>query len=505
MDKRTVTRRDLLGYGAAGTAAFLTGLPSLAGAASHWGIGKKAKNIIFCVADGMSVAVPTMLDQYLRLTTGKGSFWSSLMSQEYAVNGLQDTRSLTGPVTDSSAASSSWGSGVHIWNGAVNWLPDGSKGIELRTLFDLMKNEGKIKTGLVSTATITHATPAGFAICHDNRDEEEVIASKYLATKPDVLLGGGDTFFSAGRRKDKTDLYARIAASGYSIVKNSGELASVPTGKPLLGVFSDGHMPYTVDQIHDMKLGLQVPTLAKMAMTAISMLDGSNGFFLQVEGARVDHGGHINDFAAQLFDQMAFDEAVAAIVNWALKDGETLVVITSDHGNGNPGLAGAGIEYADSGNGLLKAQNMTCSFGPLLAAIKSKPDVDNVIGQVKDKYAIELRNDEAQFVVDGVEKSTFLSKVEVFGEDFSHLAIALSNHTHVNYMTHAHTSDHVLVTAVGPGCEQFFGLTQNVSYFDAFLSHREIVWKNPTVSFEDAQKHYSKPKADLALTQPHWM
>jgi len=466
MAKRTLTRRDLLSYSTVGAAAIMAGKPSFAAASAPWGSKKQAKNIIVCVADGMSVAVPTMLDQYQTLTTGKGSYWRWLMNQDFVVNGLQDTRSLTGPVTDSSAASSAWGSGVHIWNGAVNWLPGGEHGIELRSLFEIMKSEARMKTGLVTTASITHATPAGFAICHNSRDEEWVIAEKYLALAPDILMGGGDKFFAADKRKDKVDLYSKFTAAGYSVARNLGAMDAASGNKRLLGIFSSGHMPYTVDQNHDPNLAALTPTLAQMALKAMKGLDNGKGFVLQVEGARIDHGGHTNDLAAQLFDQLAFEDAVKAVCEWALNDGETLVVITSDHGNGNPGLAGAGDEYFAAAEGLLKAQTMTCSFAPILGAIRANPDTNTVIETVKSKYQIELTKDEAQFVVDGVKKEGFISTVEVFGEDFSHLAIALSNHTHVNYMTHAHTSDHVMVTALGPGCENWSGLTQNVSYFD---------------------------------------
>lgn len=503
--KHGFSRRDLLAYGTAGATAFLAGMPGIAAAEAYWGRGKKPKNIIFCVADGMSAAVPSIADQYLRLTTGKGSYWTELMNQDYSVNGLQDTRSLTGVVTDSSAASSAWGCGVHIWNGAVNWLPGGSSGIELRTLMDLLKKEGKMRTGLVTTASITHATPAGFAVCHANRDEEWTIAEKYLKLAPDVLMGGGDKFFAPDKRKDKLDLYKKFEAAGYALAKNAGEMEAASPSKRLLGVFSNGHMPYTVEMMHDTKLGIQVPTLATMAKKAISRLEGGPGFLLQVEGARVDHGGHTNDFAAQLFDQIAFDEAVKTVVEWALKDGDTLVVVTSDHANGNPGLAGAGDEYADSTEGLLKYQNVTCSFGPLLTALKAKVDVDNVTGQLKNLYSIELTKDEAQFVVDGLNKTTANKGIEVFDQDFCNLAMAISNHTHVAYMTHAHTSDHVMVTAVGPGCEFFQGVTRNISYFDHMLSCRDLKHTNPTVSFDDAKKHYLKDKALRAEAAPHWV
>ncbi|MBS1721433.1 MAG: alkaline phosphatase [Armatimonadetes bacterium] len=501
MARQSVTRRDLLTYGAAGAGALLAGLPNPARAAESWGRVKRAKNIIFCVADGMSAAVPTMLDHYLQATAGRTSLWTSLMNEEYAVNGLQDTRSLTGMVTDSSAASSAWGSGVHIWNGAVNWLPGGKEGVALRPLLDIMKSEGKMRTGLVTTATVTHATPAGFAICHNNRDEEWVIADRYLAANIDVLMGGGEKFFASSGRKDKVDLKGKFAGKGFTLADDRDAMLSAH-GK-LLGLFASGHVPYTIDRDHDEKLQKTVPTLAEMATKAIQLLDGADGFILQVEGARVDHGGHGNDFAAQLFDQMAFDEALKAIVEWALVDGETLVVITSDHGNGNPGLGGAGDEYYDSTAGLLKYQGFKCSFGPVMTAIKAEPTVATIQGTVEDKFGVQLTSQEASLVASGLKKRSEINVIDVFSQDFSALAMVLSNHTHVGYMTNAHTSDHVLVTAIGPGCEEFHGLTSNVSYFQKFLSHRELKHQNPSVDYETAKAHYVK--AGTVRAEDHWL
>src|SRR5688500_9496399 len=150
------TRRQLLATGAAGLAGCALAGPTKETATK--GPAKKAKNIIFCVADGMAAQTMSIGDQFQKLTAGKSSYWAWLMEQDGVVNGLQETRSLSSVVTDSSAASSTWGSGRRIWNGQVNMYPDGTA---LRTLHDLMHDAG-MRTGLVTTTTITHATPAGF-------------------------------------------------------------------------------------------------------------------------------------------------------------------------------------------------------------------------------------------------------------------------------------------------------------------------------------------------------
>ena len=302
MSLNKFSRRSLLGAGALGAVSLIGSNAEAVVSAKP----KRAKNIIFCVSDGMSMGVPTMVDHLSQIRDRRNSYWAWLIKQPWAVTGLQDTRSLNSVVTDSSAASSSWGSGSHIWNGMVNMLPDKT---ELRTLTQLMIAAG-VKCGLVTTATITHATPAGFCVNHLWRDEEEKIAEHYLTSGVDVLMGGGDKFFDGVKRKDKMDLYAKFAAAGYAVVKDSASLAS-SNSKRVLGIFSDGHIPYTIDRDNDPALQATVPTLADMAKAAIAKLKGGkNGFLLQIEGARIDHAAHTDDLAAQLFDQIAFEEAV---------------------------------------------------------------------------------------------------------------------------------------------------------------------------------------------------
>ncbi|MCO5295410.1 MAG: alkaline phosphatase [Fimbriimonadaceae bacterium] len=488
MDKREVTRREILLGGATAWGAAALSPLSLAQARSP----KRARNVIFCVSDGMSAGVPTMVDHLSLTNRGRNSYWGWLMQQPFATNGLQDTRSLNSLVTDSSAASSAWGSGRHIWNGQVNMFPDGTK---LATLAQLLHDKG-VRVGLASTATITHATPAGFAVNCMSRDDEAAIAERYLADEAvDVLLGGGARFFDASSRKDKRDLTGEFARLGFEVCRSRGELLS-STNQRLLGLFASGHVPYTVDRQNSPQLNATVPTLAEMTGIAIDRLSsGSDGFVLQVEGARIDHGAHSNDLAAALYDQMEFEEAVKIAVDFAQKDGQTLVVVTSDHGNGNPGLNGAGAEYIDSTAGLLLVNNMRASYGELFAKIPQRFTATQLQDAVKEWLGIELTAAEADAVVAaGGGASPF--KESIFYRSLNAtLAVILGNHTKVTWTSTNHTSDHVLVTAIGPGREAFAGLTQNTSMFDIILAAKGLKHSNPTMTFEQAKPLYEKWKS----------
>lgn len=491
-----LSRRQWLG-GAAG----LVGAGLLGSKANGWGDlddapiakGKKPKNIIFCVVDGMPLSCLTIVDHLRQINEGKRSYWSWLMDQPNVVNGLQDTRSLSSVVTDSSAASSAWGSGSHIWNGMTNMLPDKT---ELMTLTKLMAAKG-VACGLVTTATMTHATPSGFAISCVNRDLEALIAEKYLDSGVSVFLGGGDRFYSASARKDKRDLYAEFAAKGFMVIKDRDSMLPAKSDK-LLGIFSSGHVPYTVDRNHSLPLQRSTPTLSEMTEVALRNLKGKkNGFLLQVEGARVDHGGHANDLAAMINDQIAFEDAVKTCIDFAMKDGETLVIITADHATGGLTLNGAGDEYIESTDGLKRIANLHASYSGVTPALMANKTTQNAKDVFKDKYELEITDDEAQVVVDALNGKFALGESIFFRGLTSTLGAVIGNHTKTTFTSANHQSDHVLVSAYGPGSELCAGLTQNTEFFGIMCGFKGITHKNPTMTFEQAMPLYEKLQKEL--------
>ncbi len=479
-----LTRRSFLGSVAAGLTASACGAPEQAKK-------KEAKNIIFCVADGMAMSVPTIVNDIRLARTGKQSYWCSLLSEPYATVGLQATRSLSSVVTDSSAASSTWGCGRRIWNGQVNMFPDGTS---LRTLGQIVKEKG-MKVGLVTTTTATHATPSGFVASIANRGNEAGIAVQYLEREVDVVLAGGDRFFSPTVRTDKRDLYGDFANAGYKVVKDRASMTGLKAPK-LLGVFSNSHVPYTIDRDDSADIQAKVPTLAEMASCAIENLRGSsNGFLLQIEGGKVDHAGHAADVAGMVFDQMAFEDAVKVAVDFALQDGETLVIITADHATGGPALNGSGDEYWDSTAGMMSIMNAKGSFDIVMPKLRANATLAGVKDVVKAMYGHEIKEAEAQALVDSMANKHPLMVSEFTRTINMTLAAVLSNYCKVGFTCQNHTSDHVLVTAVGPGSEQCGGLTENVKFFDMILATHGWSYSNPTMTLEEAMRHRGKLQA----------
>lgn len=488
-----LSRRSLLGTGIAGAAGIASGAGAFASLQGMGSKQSKIKNIIFLVVDGMAMQTLGIVDILSQLNGGKSSYWGWLMDQKFVTNGLQATRSLNSVVTDSAAASSAWGSGQHIFNGMINMYPDQTA---LKTLTTLMHEKG-VRTGLVTTTTITHATPSGFAISIVNRDLEPIIAEKHLTSGVDVLMGGGNRHFAGDKRKDKRDLYPEFEKAGYTVVKNREALMETKS-KKVLGIFSDSHLPFSVDRNNSPELQKTVPTLAEMTKHAIDNLkDSKNGFLLQVEGGKVDHAGHANDLASLVYDQIAFEEAVKVAVEFALKDKETLVIITADHATGGPSLNGMGEEYADSNKGILTVNGMKASYEVLARKFGASPTADSVRDIVKADLGLELSAAEAAAIVAGQKGQGPFNISGFLKASGMTMANILGNHTAVTWTSGNHTAEHVMVTALGPGSEMIKGLTRNVEFFDLMLAAKGIKHKNPTMDYATAQGHYEKMKVSL--------
>lgn len=353
---------------------------------------KTAKNIIFLVSDGMSQGTLTMGDLYCKRILGRSSHWFRLYEQRKVQRGLMDMASANSMITDSAAASSSWGSGFRVKNGALNV---GVNGEEYTSIWKKFKNAGK-KAGCVTTVPITHATPAGFLTSSKSRNSQEDIAENYAKENYDVLMGGGSKFFDPNARKDKKDLFATFKNKGYTVAKNRAEMLSAKSDKPILGTFYDDALPYTVDRENIKDLANQIPTLAEMTEKALEILKNSpKGFVLQVEGGKVDWAAHANCIAGLLRDQVAFDEAVAVAVTFAEKNPDTLVIMTSDHGNANPGL----IYGKEADKNFESLQHFTHTNEWILNGFTADSTLSQVIERIEFANKFRITEEEANYIL----------------------------------------------------------------------------------------------------------
>ncbi|MEN3000923.1 MAG: alkaline phosphatase [Armatimonadota bacterium] len=489
-----LTRREMLRLSVAGAAGLaLTPLTTPQRRTRNAG---RVRNIIFMVSDGMSAGVPSLADEFGKLVRGKGSFWYQLLQSREVTHGFFDMASLDSPVTDSSSASSAWGSGSRIFNGWLNMLPDGTR---LTPIAQIVKAAGK-KVGLVTTTRITHATPAGFAAVQRRRDEEDDIATQYLDLV-DVLMGGGLRHYDPNLRADKRDLISEYTRKGYTFWNRREQVLSDARPDKVLGLFYNSHLPFTLDHLNSEELKRQVPTLAEMTRKALEILSRSpNGFLLQVEGGRVDHAAHANDAAAILWDQLAFDDAIEVIYNFAARRDDTLVIITSDHGNSNPGLNGMGPEYRQSRACFERLALAKCSFEQLPQHLQQRTP-DAVREVIKAQIGIEITREEAEALA-----SALANRMPpVWNRQHQNLngllGQILSNYNGIGWTGTSHTADYVWLTAFGTGREEFHGLLRNTEAFYKMLKLFGLSHKNPSMTPQEARKYLSRrPAPEL----PHW-
>lgn len=308
------------------------------------------RNLIFMVSDGMG---PTSLS----LTRSFRQFQSGLPVDDILVLdqhliGSSRTRSTSSLITDSAAGATAFSCGYKSYNGAISVLPDHTP---CGTVMEAAKKAGYM-TGLVVTTRITDATPACFAAHVNVRDEEDNIARQMIGDHPlghvvDLMLGGGRCHFlpntTAGScRQDDVDVIKMAKDNGYSYVDDRSGFDGLDFGGavklPMLGLLASTDIPYEIDRrfVDDV-----YPSLEEMARTALKALseatrDSEQGFFLMIEGSRIDHAGHGNDPAAQVHEVMGYDKAFAAALDFLNKDEvQGVIVGTSDHETG--GLATA--------------------------------------------------------------------------------------------------------------------------------------------------------------------
>lgn len=512
MTRQPLGRREFLGA---------TGALALAGGglealhAAQQNPGTRPRNIIWMVADGMSPSVLPLSEHFSRLVRGKGLLWQTLIERPEARRGWMDEASLDSLVTDSSSSSSCWGSGARIFNGWVNVLPDGTA---LTPIAQIAREKRK-RVGLVTTATVTHATPAGFAASVKRRDDEHLIAEQYLDSV-DVILGGGLRFFDPAARADKRDLVSAFRQKGYAYAATRGELQEL-VGSRMLGLFSASHMPYTLDHRASRNAQAMVPTLAEMTTTALgSLASSANGFLLQVEGGRVDHAAHANDAASMVWDMIAFDEALEVVLRFCEKHPETLVVVTSDHGNANPGLVGMGHEYTESTRCFERLARINSSFyaiSPRLggnseytmksaaatADTRPTPPPDRVQELARLHFGFELAQDEVDLLRKAGSGAKKLNINRQFDSLSSLLGQVVSNHTGIGWTGSTHTSDYTLVTALGPGSERFDGFIRNTDVFPHLTALMDSHFRNPSMDPGKAGQ-FKQAAGLLRRERPDW-
>lgn len=430
---------------------------------------KKAKNIIFIVSDGMSTGTLNMMDIYLSRKTGKGSNWLQLYKDNRVNRALMDMASASSIVTDSAAASSSWGCGYRINNGALNMGPNGEAHLPIWQKF---KKVGKM-AGCVTTVPITHATPAGFCINSKRRNDQEFIAEEYLQQGFDVMMGGGNNYFAANHRKDKRDMYQEFAAKGYQVVKTRNEMLTANSGKSILGIFDNDGLSYSKDRENSKELTEKIPTLGEMTQKAIEMMKNHpQGFVLQVEAGKVDWAAHGNDIAGLIYDQAAHDEAIKVAIDFAEKNNDTLVIITTDHGNSNPGIIYG--KYANENFDSIQNYKHTNEW--ILNGFGKETSISQIKERIEYANNFTATDEEAKLILG------YYSNLEVAQDGlynprhlpFEAFAQIQKQHNSVGWISMDHSADYVELALFGPGSNLLKPFIKNTELHYLMLEAAEV-------------------------------
>ncbi len=279
---------------------------------------QKPKNIILLIGDGMGLA---------QITAGLYSNNNFLNIERFQIIGLHKNYSFDNLVTDSAAGATAFSCGVKTYNGAIGVDSDT---ISLKTILEEASEQG-LKTGLVASSSITHATPASFAAHNKSRSNYEEISIDMVDSGTDIMIGGGKNYFNK-RTIDNRDLYAELKSSGYTIsdysIQDFQNVDFNNIGDKFVYLTADGE-PTSFDKGRK----YLVPA-SERAIEFLNTKSKGKGFFMMIEGSQIDWAGHDNDFEFMISEMKEFDQVVKVALDYAEKDGNTLVIMTADHETG---------------------------------------------------------------------------------------------------------------------------------------------------------------------------
>ena len=281
--------------------------------------GRKVKNIIFMIGDGMG------LEQISAAWVCNGG---KLNLDNFTNVGIQRTYSANKLVTDSAAAGTALATGHKTDNGMISMTPDT---VAVKSLAEEAMEKGK-RTGSAVTCRVNDATPAVFFSHSASRKNQEDIVEQMAGSGVYFLSGGGTKFWRD--REDGKDISEDVKARGYSYVETKEELMAVENG-PVIALMDS----------YELKPSLDRGDILPASVTkALELLDNRKGFFLMIEGSMIDDGGHDNKAGLTMEEIFDFDRTLGIVLEWAEKDGETLVIVTGDHATGGMTLLSGSID-----------------------------------------------------------------------------------------------------------------------------------------------------------------
>ncbi len=431
--------------------------------------------IFLYVGDGMGLAHRQLAESYQGWQSQEAEpAVTPLRMNGFPVQALVRTYSAESYITDSAAAATAFATGHRTMKGFHGALPDGTA---VPSIADMARDRGW-KVGLISTAPLNDATPGAFYAHTTLRDSYQV--GRFLATSGFHFFGGGPFSKVKGAQGQDQDLKDLAAEAGFAVTDLEGA-PLVPAEKPLLclgpkaAVF-DGS-PYSLDDPR--------PILKELTELAIQRFQDAPGFFIMVEGGKIDWASHSNDTRAVIEEVLAFDEALQPALDFAAAHPQdTLILVTSDHETGGLSL-GVGGRY-DSNYGLLRAQKATnetihLELKPL---VERKAPFQEALAALQDIYGYQDLSDQElealrrTWELTLIPRSERMATPEIYDSYGSYDPVILESQkilatrAGLGWHTKGHTAMPVPLSAFGEGAEAFAGFYDNV---EIFLRLRELL------------------------------
>jgi len=435
------------------------------------------KFIFYFIGDGLGASQRQFSEFFLREKKQNKS--ARLLMNTFDVAGMNTTYCADTLITDSAAAATALASGIKTNKGRLGKDVNGK---DVRTLTEAARDKG-MKTGLISTTRITHATPAAFASHQMTRNKENRIALDLLTSGVDFLAGGGIRHFIprntmaehrdaigrpiSSKRRDDKDLIKGFKEKGYAtFIGMQGAKAfknkNFTGTSKVFAAFTNSHTPYEIERMNKYT---DMPSLAAMTRAGIEVLcQGDKGFFLMVEGGRIDHAAHSNDPTGVIWDTLAFDNAVQAAFDfYTSHKNDTLIVVVGDHETGGMGLGMDSMGYKLNMGALLSTR-ISVQESLSRGDNRYKGNKEAFLSYLAEEYGLSRLSD---FEAASLEKAMAAADA---GETMGYYrmnpaaltaARLLSRRANINWTTTIHTATMIPMSAAGVGAAKFGGYKDN--------------------------------------------
>ena len=431
---------------------------------------------------------------------------NNLTMMNFPVSGSAQTYDSTSFAPDSASTATSIATGNKTWSGSINVSTDFTQ--EYETIAEKLKAQKDYKIGIISSVNLNHATPAAFYAHQASRNSYYEIGLELIESEFDYFAGGA-LLSPTGSEEDQTDLYQLAEEAGYKVVTTQAD-AEALTPEDGKAIVIEEHLADSDALPYDMDLEEGQWALADYVEKGIEMLDNDNGFFMMVEGGKIDWACHANDAAATISDTIALDNAVAKAVEFYNEHpDETLILVTGDHETGGLTIGYAGTDYDTF---LTNFNNQKISYAKfdsdyVTGYKENNTDFETVMADVTELFGLAApategaestqQKDSAdmhpesdntgtlemtQYEYDLLKEAydTTMSRTgeeEEFAQDeyikygsYEPLTVTithiLNNKSGINFGSYAHTGLPVEVFAMGAGQDNFVGYYDNTDIYD---------------------------------------